>query len=109
MDMRDFSSCRKVPDSQSLHQSGRKSTPVFAFAPQQYGFALPGSYRGLNTAPQSGIILHGRWCGMAGLPAKPAVAMTQEEERDLREQLARLHEEHRDLDAAILALQDAPG
>ena len=35
--------------------------------------------------------------------------MTQEEERDLREQLARLHEEHRDLDAAIVALQDAPG
>jgi hypothetical protein len=45
-----------------------------------------------------------------GRPArKPAVAMTQEEERDLREQLARLLEEHRDLDAAILALQDAPG
>jgi hypothetical protein len=40
---------------------------------------------------------------------KPAVAMTQEEERDLREQLARLQEEHRDLDVAILALQDAPG
>jgi hypothetical protein len=40
---------------------------------------------------------------------KPAVAMTQEEERDLREQLARLQEEHRDLDAAIAALQDAPG
>ena len=35
--------------------------------------------------------------------------MTQEEERDLREQLARLQEEHRDLDAAIVALQDAPG
>jgi hypothetical protein len=40
---------------------------------------------------------------------KPAVAMTQEEERDLREQLARLQEEHRDLDAAIAALQEAPG
>jgi hypothetical protein len=35
--------------------------------------------------------------------------MTQEEERDLREQLARLQEEHRDLDAAIGALEDAPG
>ena len=47
---------------------------------------------------------------MVGRPArKPAVAMTQEEERDLRVQLARLLEEHRDLDAAILALQDAPG
>ena len=48
--------------------------------------------------------------GECGRPArKPAVAMTQEEERDLREQLARLQEEHRDLDTAILALQDAPG
>lgn len=35
--------------------------------------------------------------------------MTKEEERDLREELARLHQEHRDLDAAILALQDTPG
>lgn len=35
--------------------------------------------------------------------------MTREEERDLREQLARLQQEHRDLDAAIVALQDSPG
>ena len=47
--------------------------------------------------------------GSSGSPAKPAVAMTQEEERDLRGQLARLQEEHRDLDAAIAALQEAPG
>jgi hypothetical protein len=38
-----------------------------------------------------------------------AMAMTKDEERELREQLARLLEEHRDLDAAISALQDAPG
>ncbi len=38
-----------------------------------------------------------------------AVAMTKEEERDLREQLARVLQEHRDLDAAIEALQDSPG
>jgi hypothetical protein len=31
--------------------------------------------------------------------------MTKEEERELREQLARLQQEHRDLDAAIAALQ----
>jgi len=43
-----------------------------------------------------------------GLPA-PAVAMTDEEERELREQLARLQQEHRDLDAAIAALATAPG
>jgi hypothetical protein len=30
--------------------------------------------------------------------------MTKEEERELREQLARLQQEHRDLDAAIAAL-----
>ena len=35
--------------------------------------------------------------------------MSDDEERELREQLARLHQEHRDLDAAIAALQDAPG
>ena len=35
--------------------------------------------------------------------------MTPEEERDLREQLARLQQEHRDLDAAIVALQETPG
>ena len=34
---------------------------------------------------------------------------TKEEERELRAQLARLQQEHRDLDAAIAALQDSPG
>jgi hypothetical protein len=40
---------------------------------------------------------------------KPAVAMTDEEERALRDQLARLLQEHRDLDAAIAALATSPG
>jgi hypothetical protein len=35
--------------------------------------------------------------------------MTQEEERELRAELARLQQAHRDLDAAISALQDSPG
>jgi len=35
--------------------------------------------------------------------------MTNEEERTLREQLARLQQEHRDLDAAIAALAFSPG
>jgi hypothetical protein len=35
--------------------------------------------------------------------------MNEEEESDLRAQLAQLLQEHRDLDAAIAALQDAPG
>jgi hypothetical protein len=34
--------------------------------------------------------------------------MTTEEERELRTQLARLQQEHRDLDAAIEALQETP-
>jgi len=34
---------------------------------------------------------------------------TPEEERELRTQLARLQQEHRDLDAAIAALQVSPG
>lgn len=35
--------------------------------------------------------------------------MTEEEERELRAQLARLNQEHRDLDTAIAALGEAPG
>jgi hypothetical protein len=35
--------------------------------------------------------------------------MTKEQERELQEQLARLQQEHRDLDAAISALQHIPG
>ena len=35
--------------------------------------------------------------------------MTKDEERELREQLARLQQEHRDLDAAIAALETSPG
>lgn len=35
--------------------------------------------------------------------------MTDEEEGALREQLARLQQEHRDLDAAIAALEASPG
>ncbi len=37
------------------------------------------------------------------------MAISAEEERELREQLARLLQEHRDLDSAIEALQDSPG
>ncbi len=35
--------------------------------------------------------------------------MTQNDVRELREQLARLQQEHRDLDAAIAALAMSPG
>ena len=45
--------------------------------------------------------------GHPGLNA--AAAMTDEEEREFRAQLARLRQEHRDLDAAIEALHNSPG
>ena len=55
-------------------------------------------------------ILFVLWAKTTGLPVSiPAVAMTDEEERTLREQLARLQQEHRDLDAAIAALDSSPG
>ena len=38
-----------------------------------------------------------------------AAVMTKEEEAELKAQLGRLRQEHRDLDAAIGALQGAPG
>jgi hypothetical protein len=38
-----------------------------------------------------------------------SATMTDEEERELRAQLARLNQEHRDLDAAIAALEGSPG
>jgi hypothetical protein len=47
--------------------------------------------------------------GPAGWGRTPVVAMTRDEERELREQLARLQQEHRDLDAAIAALALSPG
>lgn len=43
------------------------------------------------------------------VPAARRATMTDEEERELRAQLAQLLQEHRDLDAAIAALQDSPG
>ena len=45
-----------------------------------------------------------------GRAATTAVPMnSNEDERSLREQLARLQQEHRDLDAAIAALATSPG
>jgi hypothetical protein len=38
-----------------------------------------------------------------------AAAMKQEDERELRAQLAQLRQEHRDLDVAIQALHSTPG
>jgi hypothetical protein len=49
------------------------------------------------------------WARAFAAAQASAVAMTKDEERELREQLARLQQEHRDLDAAISALQHSPG
>lgn len=49
------------------------------------------------------------WAARFAAAQTSAVAMTKDEERELREQLARLQQEHRDLDAAISALQHSPG
>jgi hypothetical protein len=69
-------------------------------------------HRGLDSDGQNAIFL-----ARFGAPRrgrlrssfKSAVAMTKDEERELRGQLARLQQEHRDLDAAISALQHSPG
>jgi hypothetical protein len=62
----------------------------------------------LNELVENAIIIG--LCRASGSPqSEPAVAMTQNEERELREQLARLQQEHRDLDAAIAALVMSPG
>src|ERR1041384_4730852 len=46
---------------------------------------------------------------MAHEAFRAAAAMKQEDESELRTQLARLRQEHRDLDVAIEALHNAPG
>ena len=61
----------------------------------------------LNPKEQIGII--SRTTSSRGCPFGQTMALTPEEERELQEQLARLLQEHRDLDTAIAALQDTPG
>ena len=65
--------------------------------------------RALNALVENAIILTLLPVPYGRREAKPAVAMTKEEERELREQLLRLQQEHRDLDAAIAALTASPG
>jgi hypothetical protein len=63
----------------------------------------------LNGLVENAIIVPPPRPEPAGRAAEPSVAMSKEEERELREQLARLQQEHRDLDAAIAALATSPG
>jgi hypothetical protein len=61
----------------------------------------------LNALVENAIIC--RAFAETAAKANIPVAMTNEEERALRELLARLLQEHRDLDAAIAALVTSPG
>jgi hypothetical protein len=49
------------------------------------------------------------WPNRRNPPLGASSAMTKEQERELRANLARLLQEHRDLDVAIEALQNTPG
>ena len=60
------------------------------------------------TEPEATVRGHPHGCHERNRGAIKA-AMTQEEEGELRAELARLQQAHRDLDAAIAALQASPG
>jgi len=80
--------------------------------PAVHRSALPERHAGLWEINQNAIIhSHLEAGNRAQRPDQGATkaAMTEEEERELRAQLSRLQQEHRDLDAAIAALQDSPG
>ena len=62
----------------------------------------------LNGAVENAII-DLQWPNLIPARGKPAVKMNDNDEGALREQLARLQQEHRDLDAAIAALALSPG
>ena len=62
----------------------------------------------LNGAVENAIIVL-QWPNLIPARGKPAVKMNDNDEGALREQLARLQQEHRDLDAAIAALALSPG
>jgi hypothetical protein len=95
----------------SLTQTHFKGDVTPGFAPQQSPpKPLIGGrfYNRLNAAVENAIIIL-RAPNLIPARSKPAVAMNDEDERALREQLARLQQEHRDLDAAIAALAGSPG
>ncbi len=95
----------------SLTQTHRKGDGTPGFAPQQTDPKplINGDFSDrLNAAVENAIIIP-RLPNLIPAERKPAVAMNDEDERALREQLARLQQEHRDLDAAIAALAGSPG
>jgi hypothetical protein len=57
-----------------------------------------------GSAPAAGDSVH-----VAQAALRAAAAMKQEDDSELRAQLAQLRQEHRDLDVAIEALHNSPG
>src|SRR5262245_26587567 len=84
-------------------EGGPKTTKVGG---RRFGVVSTRKARYLKAKARSGAK---RCCARFAAAQASAVAMTKDEERELREQLARLQQEHRDLDAAISALQHSPG
>jgi hypothetical protein len=97
-----------LPDLNILHEIGDESKPVSLVRRKNPRFARPPEDPGLEPGWAKSDKFS-RLLALAGAASDPAAVMTKEEERELREQLARLQQEHRDLDAAISALQDARG
>ena len=100
-----------APRELSLAQTQFKSDGTPGFAPQQLQpKSLIGEdfSRALNGLVENAIIPTAFAPVSWSRAQRPAVAMTKDEERELREQLARLQQEHRDLDAAIAALASSP-
>jgi len=56
-----------------------------------------------------GSLPAGGSAGLIGETLRAAAAMKQDNDTELQAQLAQLRQEHRDLDAAIAALYNAPG
>jgi hypothetical protein len=102
---------RSLPDALILHLFDRVSKRVSLCA-AAISITQALFHRRLDSSRQIAIFLFGfgaRRQGRLSSGSNSAVAMTKDEERELREQLARLQQEHRDLDVAISALQHSPG
>jgi hypothetical protein len=90
----------------SLNASGQKGILSGLIGAARFRAPISGGLPEIGGATRHYFWLNARGGG-PGLES--AVAMSTDEERELREQLARLQQEHRDLDAAISALQHSPG
>jgi len=111
MDMCEFSSSDCQPDGQVCHEVANPSTRIDC-ASQQTVQKAALEQLDLEAALQKARYSWGfdvRPGEQRRSRAQHIAAMTKDEERELRANLARLQQEHRDLDAAIEALQRTPG